>query len=346
MKKALFIPSWETINKKHKYQFDFFKKYFDHLYLITTSKFTNINEISRNKKIEIYLNNNFFFRFIKYFYFLKKNKYTLNYAILSPYGLSSILFFLLSKYFKLKIVSIEWGVIDVYNKKSFLEKLFIKFIFKRSDAIWFKEPYMKKKLKIFKNDKLFFINNSISPLNLNNKYINNQKKSIDFLWVNRFADNRTPEIPINALLELKKKYNFKAVFLGDIFGKYAHLNKYDEFQFFNFSNPESFYKKSRFFIGSGPRYFGNNSLIEAMNYGVIPIINESDDIDRIVENNINGFICKNDSNSFLLQFIYCLKLDEINKRKISVQANKKINEKFSNNLWEEKMNNLLESIKN
>ena len=35
-----------------------------------------------------------------------------------------------------------------------------------------------------------------------------------------------------------------------------------------------------------------------------------------------------------------------NKRKISVQANKKINEKFSNNLWEEKMNNLLESIKN
>ena len=126
MKSSIFIPSWETLNNKHIYQFEYFATKFDKLYLIGNDNFSNIEKIKNIQKTKVYLNKNFFMRFLKYFAFLIENKSKNNVAVLSPYGLSSILFFLLSKIFFLKIISIEWGVIDVYKKKFFLEKFFIK----------------------------------------------------------------------------------------------------------------------------------------------------------------------------------------------------------------------------
>ncbi len=343
MRKSLFIPSWETINKKHLYQFEYFSKFFTNIFIITTNNYTDLSKINKNNNIEIFLKNNFFYRLIKYISFLIKNKNTDNYAILSPYGLSSILFFMISKIFYLKIISVEWGVIDLYEKKTFLERLFVNIIFKNSKAIWFKEPYMKKKLEKFKNQNLFFINNSIKPLPFfKNKEID--QRSVDFLWVNRFADSRTPEVPIKALLKLKERYRFRAVFLGDIDDKFSYLNQYEEFKIYNYKDPIKFYNKSRFFIGSGARYFGNNALIEAMNHGLIPIVNESEDIEKIIDNNINGFLCQNNFDSFLNLFVLCLNMNKKNIDKLSFQANRKISISFSHIEWEKKMNNLLSNL--
>lgn len=343
MKSSIFIPSWETLNKKHIYQFEYFATKFDKLYLIGNDNFSNIEKIKNIKKTKVYLNKNFFMRLLKYFTFLLENKSKNNIAVLSPYGLSSILFFLLSKIFFLKIISIEWGVIDVYKKKFFLEKFFIYIIFKYSNAIWFKEPYMKEKLKFFKNKKLYFIHNAIKPLNKNSQK-QLSEKSIDFLWVNRFADNRTPEIPIKALLELKGKYSFKAVFLGDISNEYSYLNKYKEFSVYKYSDPKDFYNISKFFVGSGPRYFGNNALIEAMNNGLIPIVNNSENITEIIDNKINGFICENNVKSFSEQLIFALNLQKKDINSLSDLANKKILNNFSNILWEKKIDQLLSDV--
>ena len=199
---------------------------------------------------------------------------------------------------------------------------------------------MQKKLSFVNQLKINLISNCIIP----KKKIIEKNTKIDFLWVNRFADSRTPEIVIDALNLLKNKRNFFSVFLGDINNKYKYLNNTNFFKILSYQDPEKYYNISKFFICSGPRIYGNNGLLEAMNNGIIPIVNQSEDIDKIIKHGINGFICENNKESFFNILNYCLNLDNKEILNISKLAIQTIKLEFNNKIWNTKMDNLLKKI--
>ena len=214
MNSSLYLAGWQTINKKNDYQLNYFGNKFNKIYVITSGINSLIKNNYNNKcKYFFYINKNFIY---KYFVFLKclisdnsKNKV----AILSPYGITGIVPFIICKLFKIKIITVEWGPIDLIKSKSYIERFFVRIIFNSSKIIWVKEPYMINCLS-FINDqkKIFLIPNCIVPI-YNKK---RENLNIDFLWVNRFADTRTPYIVIKSLQKLELEKEFKSLFLGDL----------------------------------------------------------------------------------------------------------------------------------
>ena len=73
-------------------------------------------------------------------------------------------------------------------------------------------------------------------------------------------------------------------------------------------------------------------------------VNKSQDIDKIIKHGNNGFICENNTKSFYEILKYCIELDEKTYKNISIRAKKTINEKFNNNIWNNKMDLLLRKI--
>ncbi len=341
MTSSLYLAGWQTINRKNDYQLNYFGKKFNKVYIITAGINSLINKNYKNKnKYYFYINKNSFFRF---FIFLKciitdntKNKL----AIISPYGITAIIPFIICKLFNIKIIVVEWGPIDLIKNKLYLERFFVRIIFNFSKIVWVKEPYMIDRLSFINNQKkINLIPNCVEP-------IYNYKRedfNIDFLWVNRFADTRTPQIVIKSLQKLEFEKNFKSIFLGDLENKYKKFSS-NNIKILNFTEPYKYYISSKFFIVSGKRIFGNNSLLEAMNYGLIPIVNKSQDIDKIIKHGNNGFICENNTKSFYEILKYCIELDEKTYKNISIRAKKTINEKFNNNIWNNKMDILLRKI--
>lgn len=338
MNSSLFLAGWQTINRKNDYQLNYFGNKFNKIYVITAGINSLINKNYKSeRKYHFYVNKNFIYRFFIFLKCLINDNSKNRVAIVSPYGKTSIITFTICKLFKIKIIVVEWGPIDLIKSKSYIERFFVYLIFKYSKAIWVKEPYMVNKLSFIKNQKkIYLIPNCIEPLNYNKR----ENLKIDFLWVNRFADTRTPSIVIKSLQKLQLEKNFKSLFLGDLDNEYKNFNN-NNIKILNFNAPYEYYLNSKYFIASGKRIFGNNSLLEAMNHGLIPIVNKSEDIDRIIKHGKNGFICENNTNSFYEILKYCIELDENTFKNISTNAKKTINEKFNNKIWNTKMNKLL-----
>ena len=338
---SLYLPGWQTINKKNNYQFEYFQKKFNNIFVITKGEYGSINkEFKQNTKLKIIIENKIFKRIMIYIFFLLKDKSNNKVAIISPYGLTAIIFFLISKIFRLKIITVELGPIDFFSKKNILERLFVYIIYKYSNLVWIKEPYMKKKLSFINQEKIYLISNCVIP----EKNLTKKNENIDFLWVNRFADSRTPEIIIDAMNLLIKKRNFFSVFLGDIQKQFLYLNNTNYIKVLSYQEPNEYYVNSKFFVCSGKRIFGNNALLESMNNGIIPIVNQSEDIDKIIKHGVNGFICDNNKESFFNILNYCLNLDNRETLILSKAAAKTIKLEFNNKIWNKKMDSLFKNI--
>ena len=122
---SLYFPGWQTINKKNNYQFNYFQKKFNNIFVITKGKYGKIDkEITRNKNFKIVIEDKILKRIVIFIIFLLKDKTKNKVAIISPYGLSAIIFFLISKIFRLKIITVELGPIDFFFKKKYFGKIF------------------------------------------------------------------------------------------------------------------------------------------------------------------------------------------------------------------------------
>ncbi|MBU1761263.1 MAG: glycosyltransferase [Bacteroidetes bacterium] len=64
------------------------------------------------------------------------------------------------------------------------------------------------------------------------------------------------------------------------------------------SDPSQKYKKAKFFVLPADIIFANNSLLEAMSYGVVPLVAKQPGTEMIVEDGVNGFVFDYNEESF------------------------------------------------
>jgi glycosyltransferase involved in cell wall biosynthesis len=219
--------------------------------------------------------------------------------------------------------------------------------YKLCNYIWYREytaiDYLEKNFK----DKLVFIPNSVS---IKNKKKNNKNKFV-FLWVNTMKYFRR----IDWFMEILNEDEFlgvKTAILG-VSSERKILNCYDlssinksikNITILNFTDPTYFYKNSKFFILPSDFVYCNNSLLEAMSFGVVPIVSNIDNADKIIENNVSGILFTHSVDGLRGAMKYALHMDDKSYKIMSMNAKKKVKKDFSDLKYKERMINFYNII--
>jgi glycosyltransferase involved in cell wall biosynthesis len=267
--------------------------------------------------------------------FFKKNKNNIHHAEIYPGDLSGFLYILVAKLHKIKCICIERGSVFVFTEKALnpFSRFRLWLCYKFSDIICYKEPYMKPILEKF-NKNLYFLHNAVRRNPDSNIHAGN--KDITFLWLNRVI----PQRRYDWYLELLKKPEFqgtKNYLVGILPGpdykaeqQYIINNKPGNLAIEEYCNdPEPYYKASRFFVLPADVVFGNNSLLEAMSFGVVPLVSDQIGTDLIVEDGRNGFVYQHTKKDLEDALLKALHLTDAEYNRLSIAAREKIKQEFS-----------------
>lgn len=259
----------------------------------------------------------------------------------------------IAKIFRCKIIFFLRGTEFEYvgfSKWSIVSSL------KLSDYIVVKEYHLLEKIKKLNinEKKIIFLHNAV-PVPTEDKIISVNNRKIDIVYLNRILARRNVDVLIEAIKIISNKFkelnvviagftilnNFKKK-LGEVNTEKKILEKINEFklkdciqikEFVN--NPEEYYMNAKIFILQADVVFANFSLLEAMSYGVVPII-WGEGADKIVKHLENGLIVPPEPEKLANALKGVLK-NEVLLNKLSYNARKTIIEKFNIGDWVDKL---------
>ncbi len=266
------------------------------------------------------------------------NKKSIKCAILAPEGRYSIFALILLKLMRVHIVCIEWGGVANIMKSSPSLRVAMYLCYKYSNLIWYKEPYMKPLLLNITSKPLFFLPNAVEIVS--SESIRFLDRSITFLWANRLVQGRYPDWYVNAANKIYKNSGHRAVLMGFLDGmvddkmqeRCRNLAS-DGIELINFGNSYSLFPQARFFVLAAEQVFGNNSLLEAMSHGSVPIVTQSIGVDEIIEDGVNGIIAENTELGLYEAMKKASGIDEFAWNHLSQNAIKTAVSKFTVDKW-------------
>lgn len=276
----------------------------------------------------------------------KKNRNSIHHIEVYPGGRFSFIYILLAKLNGVPSVCVERGDLLYYNRNGYgmTVRVSMWICYKMSDIVWYREPYMKSILEKL-NRKLFFLHNAVRmPQPGNNDGLN---KDVTFLWLNRIIPQRRYDWFVDILSD-PRLANCTNLMVGldgkSLFKKeqeYVLKNKPANLELAEYTaDPVSFYKRSKFFVLPAEVVFANNALLEAMSYGVVPLISNKAGSALIVENGIDGFICKHSKEDFEATMLKAFDLSDEEYNQMSTAAAEKMREKFSEEKYQEAIKEL------
>lgn len=294
----------------------------------------------------------FFKRLRQVFIYLRRNKKNIHHIEVYPGGRFSFVLVILAKLFAIKCICVERGDLLYYNKKGYnrLTRFSMWYCYKFSDMVWYKEPYMKDKLKNIGVRKLFFLHNAIDT-HVDSDISNYTERDIDFLWLNRIIPERKAEWFVeilqtpafkntnNHLAGIIKNSSYKKEQGYLLNQKFINLTVSDYV-----STPEQYYKRAKYFVLPADVVFANNALLEAMFYGVVPLVSNQMGAELIIEHNKNGFIFNHTKEDFEAAMHKSLKVTADGYDKYSMAAKNKITEDFSENFFYLRLSKLYNSL--
>jgi glycosyltransferase involved in cell wall biosynthesis len=296
-------------------------------------------------------------RAIKLIVHLATNRKSIHHIEIYPNAPFATFYIIAAKIFGVKTIVVERGDIGDFAIQKSGSRLSMALCYKLGDAIWYKEPYMKPILERMTNKKLVFIHNAADydPSNLQT----DKGKSIDFLWVNRLHPMRKAEWVVKAMKDtnLQKDtctfigfQDFSTVdprYLPQDLVELQHKvieKKGPNITILNYTNPVPHYAKAKFFVLPAERVFGNNSLLEAMSYGVVPIVTNANHTEQLIQDNYNGLLCEYTESSFIETMKKASKLTESEYKRLSANAANTIRDRYNNEKWAQKLLTLYRSL--
>jgi glycosyltransferase involved in cell wall biosynthesis len=269
-----------------------------------------------------------------------------------PAGRLALLYLLLIKLFGHRLVVIERGDIGSLHLYDALTRLSLRLAYRFADRVVYKETYMKEPLDSFTRAPLAFVPNCIVPPS--SPLAPWAARTIDFLWVNRLTVQRRPEWFLRALQD-PALGGRRAAMLG--FEEGSGLPERQralqdqlrslaraEVETLGFVEPGPFYDRARFFCLPSEIIFGNNSLLEAMARGVVPVVTESPGIERVVCDGVNGIVTAFDEPEYKKGLLRAAAMDQEAWAKLSRAARDTVEQEFSGDAWRRRMAKLYDEI--
>jgi len=279
-----------------------------------------------------------FYRAIKIVKFLSKHGRSVHHIELYT-GCSNfiILEYWLAKLFGIPVCIVERGALKDLNKRGFVGRVIRRYLFRYAAYVWIRELWMQRALQGIRSKDCFFLSNTID---VPNKHNNRPEKNIEFLWCNSLKSWRNPMWFIDALKQpvlLEKK----AVLVGFLKNN-ASLQDQQQIirasapsnvELVDFTQPEPYYLNSKFFVLPADIVFLNYSLLEAMAYGVVPIVSDVDGARQIVDDGENGFVVPHNKNAFCDALLHAASITDERYMIMSKNARAKVIAQFSLSNW-------------
>lgn len=270
-----------------------------------------------------------------YSYF-KKNRHSIHHLEIYPGGHFSFIYLLFAKWFSIKTICAERGDLLYYKSGGYplLVRLSMYICYRFADIVWYREPYMKKKLEKIRNKGLVFLHNAINVHHKADK--TPVAKDIDFLWLNRVIPERKSKWFLNVLKTAsfaRTRNMLVGLQTGTVFNEdveYVINNLPPNLEAIAYSpTPHIYFKHARFFVLPSDVVFANHALLEAMSYGVVPLISRTPGAELIVDDKENGFLFDYDEQSFEVVMLEALSMDEETYHRYSLAAREKVVKEFS-----------------
>lgn len=261
-------------------------------------------------------------------------------------GRMALIYLFLMKLLGHRYVIVERGDIGCLADYGVLIRLSIRLAYRWAEGVIYKETYMEEPLRRATHAPLFFVPNSIGQPAASNNSPEFEHRLIDFLWVNRIVPQRRAAWLLNAAK--KKMVANRFVMLGfEERDNLPEILKVEQNKFhgvisenvrqLGFIDPEPYYRQARFFCLPAEVVFGNNSLLEAMSWGVVPIVTHAPGVDLIVEDGVNGIVTRFDEADFHEGLARGAALAPSDWERLSRAAQATVRVKFSLQAWTNKM---------
>lgn len=341
MKKTVLVLNIDTVKSKNMYQFNAMR---DHGYTYAVFSYGDPKVSIPEEENAIFSFHKYSLslmaRFIQVLCFFVENYKKIGHVELYMGG-GSFLFieFLLTLFFNLPLCVVERGSpLKDIEKYGFFGRRVRKLIYKKAGYVWIRELWMKESLRKIGREEFFFLPNAIA---IPEKYNFSYEKEIGFVWCNTLKKWRNIEWLIDGVASSPFLRDQKIQILGlvednDAVKKqqeYVRRNKTPNIDLLPFQDPEFFFLNAKFFVLPADIVYLNFSLIEAMAYGVVPIVSDVEGAREIVDAGVNGLVVSHDKTSFCEGMIKALKMDKKNYEELSRNARLKVMQAFSIEAW-------------
>lgn len=311
------------------------------------SIFTNdsLNNSTKNCDEQTELNileKPFLKRIFQVFNFLKKNKKDIVHAEIYPGGRFAPMYLVLCKIFNIKTIAVERGDLLYWSKYSIFYKVLLRIVYRYSDIVWYRELYMKNILLSLGSKNVKFIHNCVSI-----KEESSKKLKYDFIWVNRLIKERKSKWFVDVTNEISVGKNIVLGVMNSSKEEQYALNNQSEFLItLKYQDPTEYYLKSKFFVLPADIVFANNALLEAMSYGLVPLVSNVDGAKLIINNGVDGFIFDHTKEGLKKAMERALAMSDDEYEIMSKNAIKKVKDKFSCDVWCQKYIKMIKELNN
>lgn len=351
------LLNWDTISRKYSYQIQALAELGYSVHITTNDAFGNSDETIRNLPDELPVNLHVLVgsgvsrlvQSLSVLWRLRGNAV----ALLGVSSRTSWALRLVCGLLRIPVIAISWGDIFELGERQVVERRSIEFCLRTASLVWVKEPGMYPALKRLTKKPCFFLPNACEiPKEVVQEYA---EREFDFVWVNRPVSGRRLDHVARALLKLGLEQETRSVLMGwadeaaidmwlsDLQIDRALLSR-SGIDVSPFGDPRSLFRSTRFMVLAADRVFGNNSLLEAMAVGVVPVVSRSPAIEMIVSPKSGLIIEEISPTGVYLSLRQAQSLSPENWQEMSVAARSTVRESFSTELWKSRAAHMLEMV--
>ena len=206
----------------------------------------------------------------------------------------ALAYLLMLKALRVPFIVIERGDIGCIGRYGLFVRLALRIAYRWADLVIFKEPYMEAPLRRLTKAPLHFVPNCVDRAEPSR----GEERDIDFLWVNRLIPEREIGWVTGAMRQAPLRGRNLFV-LGAAESEKAMVPQEPDVSVLGFIEPTPYYRRARFFCLPASIVFGNNALLEAMSFGVVPVVTDAPGVERLLEDGVNGMDELQQSAAFL-----------------------------------------------
>lgn len=254
--------------------------------------------------------------------------------------------YLVCKLLGLRVCVVERGspLRDLNRGYGHLARRIRRTVYRRADAVWIRELWMKDALAELGRREHFFLSNAIQ---IPADYACSAAKPIDFVWCNSMIGWRNSDWFVDALAAPELRSS-SAVMLGFLEGnrtvesqqEYAFRHARDGVELLPFQPPSQYFLRSRFFVLPANIVYLNFALLEAMAHGVVPIVSDVEGAREIIVDCDSGLLAPHSREGLLETMIRAREMSADAYQRMSANARRRVIEKFSIERWADELTQL------
>jgi len=278
---------------------------------------------------------------IRYF---RDNSAAINHVEVYPRGRYAGMIALLARAFRLPLMTVERGDLQSFGSVDRVTRIAMRTCYRLAGTVWYRQflrggqAAQERMIARLGARRSFFLPNAVCVPQAS---VSLTGREIDFIWVNSLIRERRgdwfvdlfSDAPFNSSRVVVSGLKTPATPRVAAQQQYIAKRAAPNIQLRAWSDPTDLYCSARFFALPSETVYCNNSLLEAMAFGVVPLVSDVEGARLIVDDGIDGIVFEHSFAGFRAAVEKALALSDEEYATLSRNAVKKVRDKFSLDRW-------------